>query len=148
MSSGKYDDKFKILEGKRPVSIPDESDKNEDSGYGRDKPVIKEIQKEAENRKKQIENNILNEDYESKKQDRELRKEFANKIFWGNVIWMFFVAIMIMQTGMASYQEKGFLSNQVIIALIGGGTTSIIGLLFAVCNYLFPNKGKDDKKNS
>jgi uncharacterized membrane protein YdbT with pleckstrin-like domain len=68
------------------------------------------------------------------KQDREQRKEFAGKIFWLVCSWLAGLIVLLLLSGLQCVS----LSDQVLMALIGGASVNIIGLMVIVANYLFP----------
>lgn len=69
----------------------------------------------------------------SLKNDIELRKIFARRLFASTWIWLFIVLIMIVCAGMG----KLHLSDKVLIALLGAGSVNVISMLIIVCKYLF-----------
>ena len=55
------------------------------------------------------------------------------------VIWLLGIAAFLLLDGFwSAYNSKPFLSDAVILALIGGTTASVLGLFTIVANYLFP----------
>lgn len=70
----------------------------------------------------------------SKSQDIEERKNYASQFTTIVTVWLLFIIILII--GIA--QGRLWLSENVILALIGTSTFNLIGLLYIVANYLFP----------
>ena len=77
---------------------------------------------------------FLDEKLEGLRQDRQQRKEYAGKIFYLVCAWLGVLALAMLLTGFRCMA----LSDAVLIALTGGATISIIGLMVIVANYLFP----------
>lgn len=89
-------------------------------------------------RKAQLENDALDEVNKGDAQDREQRKQFAEKIFSFVCAYMMMIVFILLVTGA---QWVDFcLSDQVIITLITTTTANIIGILLIVVYYLFRKK--------
>ena len=107
--------------------------------------------------------NLLNE---TLRDNNIARKRYGNRAYWLVVGWLFAIfIILIFQgflgngaeewsltiVGIKSTVKKSpifFLSDSVLIALIGGTTASVLGLLAFVMKYLFPSSAaKFDKSN-
>ena len=74
-------------------------------------------------------------------QNREERKSYANKLYCLTAAWIAFIGFLTVWNG---YRNSLFyMSDKVLIALIGSTTTSVIGIFLIVANYLFP-KPKDE----
>jgi hypothetical protein len=98
------------------------------------------------------------EDLAGKKQDREERKKYADKIFCLIAIWLISVLLILLLAGFGKDITHSFswnngektevftlhtgftLDNDVLIALLGGTTASVIGIFVIVANYLFPRR--------
>lgn len=89
-------------------------------------------------RKAQLENDALDEVNKGDAQDREQRKQFAEKIFSFVCTYMMMVVIILLVTGAQWVDFR--LSDQVIITLITTTTANIIGILLIVVHYLFRKK--------
>lgn len=76
------------------------------------------------------------------KQNREQRKEYANKIFWLVCAWLAVLTILVGMTGCGSL----CLSDTVLVTLIGSASVNIIGLMVIVASYLFPKNGPPPRK--
>jgi len=75
------------------------------------------------------------EDVRNKKQNRFERKKYANRIFKLIVWWLLFVGGVTVFQGIRPF---GFeLSTPVMLALIGGTTTNVLGIFYFVAKYLF-----------
>lgn len=80
------------------------------------------------------------EDYLSKKQDREQRKRFALWIFCFMCGYMAVALLIVFLCGFGLM----YLSDNVLIVLIGTTLADVIGVFNFVARYLFPqSKGKD-----
>lgn len=74
----------------------------------------------------------------SLKQDIEARSDYASRIFWLIVVWLFAIFLVLI---FEAWELFGFqLSDSVILALIGGTTASVLALFVVVAKYLFPEK--------
>ena len=75
---------------------------------------------------------------EDARQDLEERKKYARFTFWLVSGWLIFIAATILLQG---FRAWGFsLDYKIIIAVIGGTTTSTVGLFLVVARYLFHRK--------
>lgn len=74
----------------------------------------------------------------------ELRKTFSHHIKDLAVSWVVFIACIILANAMGIFPRK--ISDPVLIALIGGTSVNIIGLMWVVANNLFPNNKRSFKK--
>lgn len=84
------------------------------------------------------ENELLIEELESHKQDRDQRKDFALKIFVFVSFYMFGVFFLLMLSGTEC--NRFHLSDSVLLTLLGTTTATIIGVFNFVARYLFHNK--------
>lgn len=70
------------------------------------------------------------------RQDISERKLYAQRIFFVLVAWLAFIVVVILIDG---FQFQGFhLGDPVVISLIAGTATGILGLIAIVARYLFP----------
>lgn len=77
---------------------------------------------------------------QDKKQNIELRKKYADKIFNFIQSWSFLVFLILLLQG-SNYKYENFnWDNKVIITLITTTFIQILGLMIIVLKYLFPNK--------
>ena len=67
-----------------------------------------------------------------------LRTDFAKKIFWLVIGWVVAIFAILILQGFAMAHFN--LANSIILALIGSTTLNIVGLLYVVTHYLFPQK--------
>lgn len=85
-----------------------------------------------------IENAARKEQVRGIAQDTRQRKIFAERIFWLLCAWiMALFAILFLQ---GFHYNMFRLSDNVVLALIGGSTVNIIGVFLVVVRYLFPKK--------
>lgn len=78
------------------------------------------------------------EDLENKKQNRNQRKSYANRLFWFLYAYMGLVFLVLLLCGFSLF---GFnLSDTVLVALITTTTANVIGIFAFVVHYLFPSK--------
>jgi hypothetical protein len=71
-------------------------------------------------------------------QDIKERKKYAHRSFCLVAIWLVSIGVMIIFQG---FKIKGFnLEPEVLMALIGGTTTGIVGIFLIVSRYLFPRR--------
>lgn len=89
-------------------------------------------------RKAQLENDALDEVNKGDAQDREQRKQFAEKIFTFVCLYMMGVLFILLSIG-AQWIDF-YLSDQVVITLVSTTTANIIGILLIVVHYLFRKK--------
>lgn len=126
--------RFDII--KAPASIlPGADNKGCSATEDRDTYGITErhIKKEDRDDKLDQEQEILKDS----KQNREQRKEYANKIFWLVCGWLVSLVFIVILVGFGRMQ----LSDTVLVALISGASLNIIGLMVIVAQYLFPKNG-------
>ena len=83
------------------------------------------------------ENELKKLEIQSKAQDIEMRKEYANLTFKFVCYYMFFVFIILFLAGSPS---SFYVSDSVLITLLGTTTATVISLFAIVVNYLFPKK--------
>lgn len=100
---------------------------------------IEEDIRKQELRKLELENAAREGENAGDDQDRLQRKEFADKIFDFVRNYMLFVCIVLFLKGIAS---QFYLSDSVIITLLGTTTANVIGILIIVVTYLFSRKKK------
>lgn len=81
------------------------------------------------------------EDYTSKKQDREQRKQFSIWILGIVCVYLLIVLVLLYLTGFS----LTILSDTVLVALLTTTTANVIGLLVIVARYLFPRNGNGNK---
>ncbi len=91
---------------------------------------------EAERRS--IENAKEQEYVDNAKQDRKLRDLYSHRLFWLVASWLGVVAIVLLLNGF--HVVPFHLSDNVLTALLGTATASVIGLLVIVAKYLFPGQ--------
>lgn len=116
------------------------------SGYGDKSNVnnrtyddVEENIRKQKLRRLELENAAIAGENEGDSQDRKQRKEFANKIFDFVRNYMRFVCIVLFLKGITS---QFYLSDTVIVTLLGTTTANVIGILIIVVTYLFSRKKK------
>jgi hypothetical protein len=78
-------------------------------------------------------------------------RRYADKLFWLISVWLGTVMLALFTNGCE--MKRSFLGNtfefslkrldsEVLIALIGGTTATVLGLFVIVANYLFPKRDK------
>ena len=100
---------------------------------------IEEDIRKQELRKLELENAAREGENAGDDQDRIQRKEFADKIFDFVRNYMLFVCIVLFLKGITS---QFYLSDTVIVTLLGTTTANVIGILIIVVTYLFSRKKK------
>ncbi|MDX9702374.1 MAG: hypothetical protein RBU23_04935 [Candidatus Auribacterota bacterium] len=78
------------------------------------------------------------EDLRDRKQIREQRKKYADKVF--NLIkwWLIFIGVVLVIQGTISFWwTREFFSDAVLLAIIGGTTANVLGLFALVLKFLF-----------
>ena len=101
--------------------------------------AIEEDIRKQELRSLELENAAREGENAGDDQDRQQRKEFADKIFDFVRNYMLFVCVVLFLKGITS---QFYLSDAVIITLLGTTTANVIGILIIVVTYLFSRKKK------
>ena len=96
--------------------------------------------KEQELRKLQLENDAIKVENESESQNKQQRKDFAERIYSFAAIYMFGVFVILFLSGTESTNFR--LSDNVLITLLRTTTANVIGILVIVVTYLFSRKKK------
>jgi hypothetical protein len=75
-------------------------------------------------------------------QDTGNRRRYADSLWYLVVSWLSGIAIILAVEGIFHLRDptKDFLSEKVILALIGGTTASVLALFTIVAKFLFPEK--------
>lgn len=107
-----------------------------DKGYA---SVHIELAKE-QLREARLKNEALEEENRGDSQDRDQRKDFAERIYSFAAIYMFGVFVILFLSGTETTNFK--LSDNVLITLLGTTTANVIGILIIVVTYLFSRKKK------
>lgn len=103
------------------------------------KSVSIELEKERL-RKLKLENDAIEGSNLGDTQDRDQRKDFAEKIYNFAAVYMVFVFLMLFLSGCVN---NGFqLSDSVLVTLLRTTTANVIGILAIVVTYLFSRKRK------
>ncbi len=79
-------------------------------------------------------------EHHSRRQDIKQRKKYAAKIFGLACWWLVGVFALLIASGW----RGGFfyLSDRVLLGLLGGSTATVVGLFYIVGHYLFPNRDR------
>ena len=101
--------------------------------------AIEEDIRKQELRRLELENAAREGENAGDDQDRQQRKEFADKIFDFVRNYMLFVCVVLFLKGITS---QFYLSDAVIITLLGTTTANVIGIWIIVVTYLFSRKKK------
>lgn len=116
-------------------------DEKDESLTSIDKQEGDKIKRKYQEDKWKTENELLIEELAGKKQDRDQRKEFANKIFDFIMCWYLgAVFFIIMLNGVTINNFK--VSDDIILALLGTTAVEIIGTFAIVARYLFSKNNK------
>lgn len=102
------------------------------------KDLDSEIKKEKV-KEYRLKNKALEGENQGDAQDREQRKYFAEKIFNFVSNYMIFVCMMLF---LKAITPRFFLSDSVLMTLLGTTTANVIGILIIVVTYLFSRKRK------
>lgn len=119
---------------KKVADSSDSTDVSNDE-YG----SIELAKKREELRQIQIENEARAGENLSDSQDRDQRKDFAERIFSFVALYMFAVFFILTLSG-GPFNFR--LSDNVLITLLGTTTANVIGILIIVVTYLFSRKKK------
>ncbi|MCR8918387.1 hypothetical protein [Bacteroides sp. ET225] len=117
-------------------SIKTDASVDVDKGYT---DVHIELAKE-QLREARLKNEALEEENRGDSQDRDQRKDFAERIYSFAAIYMFGVFVILFLSGTQTTNFK--LSDNVLITLLGTTTANVIGILIIVVTYLFSRKKK------
>ena len=94
---------------------------------------LKKRQEEA-NYREEIEKQKI----EDQKSNRNLRENYAEKIFWYMCIWSVFVFLILVYSGFKFFDFQ--LDKWVLVTLIGSTTASVFAIVQAIIEGLFKNK--------
>ncbi len=73
---------------------------------------------------------------ESLKTDTAARKTYANRIYWLAIVWLSAVLAILLLQGFHLFSWNP-LPDNVMIALVAGSTTGVLGILASVIAYIF-----------
>lgn len=91
------------------------------------------MKREAESRHLEIQN-------ESDTQDRDQRKDFAERVYYFACVYMVFVFLILFLSGSTGTHFK--LNDTVLVTLLRTTTANVIGVFAIVVTYLFSRKKK------
>lgn len=95
----------------------------------------RQLREREEIRQAKIANDRLIEELESLKQDREQRKQYAEKIF--SCVRLYVLCIIFLLFIQGFHALSFSLTDPVLITLLGTTTANVIGLFAFVAKYLF-----------
>jgi hypothetical protein len=114
-------------------------------------PSLNSVKEEADPETRLEESNLetqmLQEQLRSLKQDIDERKKYAHRIFCLMCSWLG-VAFLILILNGFQHLTSFYLTQPVLLALIGGTTADVLGIFYIVTHYLFPHSHSDDKATS
>jgi len=84
-------------------------------------------------------NQIQLEDLNNRIQNRKLRLKFSYKIYNLMICYLAYVAVIIYLN--AVEEVPLYISDNVIITMLGTTTATVVGLFYVVANYFFPKNG-------
>ena len=88
---------------------------------------------ESKYERERIGNDMLKEQLEGKKQDREERKKFGRHVFWLIVGYLTAIFVLLVLVGFGCMS----MSDSVQLTLLGTFSANVLGLFWMVMNYLF-----------
>ena len=88
---------------------------------------------ESKYERERIGNDMLKEQLEGRRQDREERKKFGTYVFWLIVGYLIAVFLLLVLAGFGAL----FISEGVQLTLLGTFSANVLGLFWMVMNYLF-----------
>lgn len=113
-------------------------DEKDESLTSIDKQEGDKIKRKYQEDKWKTENELLVEELAGKKQDRDQRKEFANKIFDFMCWYIIAVFAVIILKGITV--NCFYVSDDIILALLGTTAVEVIGTFAFIARYLFGSK--------
>ena len=103
-----------------------------------DKKVLASLKPDSLTKREEREQ-LENDDFA---QNIRLRREFARKLFKLACWWVLGILGILIANGILSARGLSFLSDAVLLTLIGSTTVNIIGLFTLVVRYLFRSPGR------
>jgi hypothetical protein len=78
-------------------------------------------------------------------QDIAERKKYAQLFFRLSCAWLVGITAILMLQGFGSLWKVPFkLSDSIVLTMIGSTTVNVLGILYIVAKYLFPNRVIDE----
>ncbi len=111
---------------------------NEEKAAGMSSNEVGYLQAKEDLRKSKIQNDILEESLERLKQDRGQRKDYASMIFNFMCWYLLGVFFIIILNGITI--NNFYVSDNIILALLGTTAIEVIGTFNFVARYLFSKK--------
>ncbi len=91
-----------------------------------------------------LDNKLKEQELIEARNNNELRKEIAKRLWHLTVGWLFFVAVVVFFGGIDHECLSGFFyleyETSVLIALITTSTATVLGLFIVLLKYLYPSK--------
>ena len=117
---------------------------NEDSEIPLEEKSVSDEFKLEDLRERKLSNDLRSEDLDNKRQDREQRRKYSDKIFWFLCVFLFFVGLIVLLSG---FESCGFkLSDGVLIALLTTSSANVISIFVIVVHYLFNVPANSEKQ--
>jgi hypothetical protein len=91
-----------------------------------------------------LDKQMLKEQLRSLKQDIDERKKYAHRIFCLMCSWLGMAFVILILDGF-QHKTNFYLTQPVLLALIGGTTADVLGIFYIVTHYLFPHSRGDEK---
>jgi hypothetical protein len=83
------------------------------------------------------------------KQDMDERKVYARRIFILICCWVGGMFVLLLAQGLGTWYWLRFaLPTSIMLAAVGSTTVNVLGLLYIVVHYLFPDTGRKSGPNS
>lgn len=134
------------LKSSIPEPLPDSRAKKEEELFG-ENPNAYDIEQQKEEMRRRIQARKIEKD------EHELRKDFAYRIFELICYWIGFVAMLTFADALFTFSAIAgkilplgvpitdiFLSDALLMFMWGTATATIVGLFVYVAKYLFPDK--------
>jgi hypothetical protein len=128
--------------GEAPVKPEGPADLSKISAPSNVSPVP---QPETNAERVDLDNQRRKVEVEGLRQDTAERKMYARHFFILSCAWICIITAILLLQGFGSFWYGRFpfkLSEPVVLAVIGSTTVNILGILYVVANYLFPNVKK------
>lgn len=84
---------------------------------------------------------VRQQELDQENDNHDLRKNYANKIFWLISTWLFCVISVLIASGLEIYTQF-HLPNYVLIAFVITTTINVLGLFAIVAKWMFQPQGK------
>ena len=96
-----------------------------------------------------LQNERFRSETSGQKQNITERKKYAQLFFCLSCAWLVGITGILMLQGFGSRGKVPFeLSDSIVLTMIGSTTVNVLGILYIVAKYLFPNRGWGDDNTS